>query len=156
MTGDATESILRPENEKSDTKHTQNQPAQNNKRPLTAKQAAFVDEYLKDNNATQAAIRAGYSAKSANKIVGRLTVNAGIVAALAVRRAEIAKKSELTVRQVLDDLEYGIRIAREKQDLAAIARLSELRGRYLSMFTDNINERQERISINVLRREDRV
>ena len=30
---------------------------------LTAKQQAFVDEYLKDLNATQACIRAGYSAK---------------------------------------------------------------------------------------------
>jgi len=125
------------------------------KRNLTAKQAAFVDEYLKDNNATQAAIRAGYSAKTANNIVGRLLVNAGISAALAVRRAEIAKKTELTVQQVLDDLDYGIKIARQKQDLAAIARLSELRGRYLSMFTDNVNERQERISINITKRDDR-
>ena len=33
---------------------------------LTDKQARFVDEYLVDLNATQAAIRAGYSAKTAN------------------------------------------------------------------------------------------
>ena len=32
---------------------------------MTPKQAAFVDEYLIDLNATQAAIRAGYSAKTA-------------------------------------------------------------------------------------------
>ncbi len=35
---------------------------------LTAKQQRFVDEYLKDLNATQAAIRAGYSKKSAASI----------------------------------------------------------------------------------------
>jgi phage terminase small subunit len=33
--------------------------------PLTAKQECFVEEYLIDLNATQAAIRAGYSAKTA-------------------------------------------------------------------------------------------
>jgi phage terminase small subunit len=34
---------------------------------LTAKQKAFVHEYLTDLNATQAAIRAGYSEKTANE-----------------------------------------------------------------------------------------
>lgn len=36
--------------------------------PLTAKQQRFVDEYLKDLNATQAAIRAGYSKRTAKSI----------------------------------------------------------------------------------------
>ncbi len=35
---------------------------------LTAKQQRFCDEYLVDLNATQAAIRAGYSKKNANNI----------------------------------------------------------------------------------------
>ena len=35
---------------------------------LTAKQKRFCDEYLKDLNATQAAIRAGYSEKTAKQI----------------------------------------------------------------------------------------
>lgn len=37
------------------------------KRKLTPKQSRFIDEYLIDLNATQAAIRAGYSAKTANE-----------------------------------------------------------------------------------------
>lgn len=39
---------------------------------LTAKQLTFCEEYTKDLNATQAAIRAGYSEKSANKIASQL------------------------------------------------------------------------------------
>ncbi len=35
---------------------------------LTPKQQRFVEEYLIDLNATQAAIRAGYSEKTANEI----------------------------------------------------------------------------------------
>ena len=39
---------------------------------LTPRQARFVDEYLIDLNATQAAIRAGYSAKTAQPQSSRL------------------------------------------------------------------------------------
>ncbi|NCB17068.1 MAG: terminase small subunit, partial [Synergistales bacterium] len=38
------------------------------KNGLTPKQAAFVREYLIDKNATQAAIRAGYSPRTADRI----------------------------------------------------------------------------------------
>ena len=44
-----------------------------NKRPLTDKQQRFVAEYLVDLNATQAAIRAGYSTKTADDILKKTT-----------------------------------------------------------------------------------
>lgn len=47
-------------------------------RGLNAKQAAFCREYLIDLNATQAAIRAGYAAKSADVEGSRLLVNAKV------------------------------------------------------------------------------
>ena len=49
---------------------------------LTAKQQAFVDEYLVDFNATQAAIRAGYSVKDADKIGTVLLRNTRIKAVI--------------------------------------------------------------------------
>lgn len=45
---------------------------------LTLKQELFCKEYMVDLNATQAAIRAGYSRKTANNQVGQLLVNIGI------------------------------------------------------------------------------
>ena len=45
---------------------------------LTEKQKKFVDEYLIDLNATQAAIRAGYSEKTARSIGQRLLTNVDI------------------------------------------------------------------------------
>jgi phage terminase small subunit len=47
---------------------------------LSDKQRAFVMEYIKDFNATRAAIRAGYSEKTANQQGPRLLVNVGIKA----------------------------------------------------------------------------
>ncbi len=45
---------------------------------LTDRQERFCEEYLVDLNATQAAIRAGYSRKTANQQGSRLLVNVGI------------------------------------------------------------------------------
>lgn len=45
---------------------------------LTVRQQRFVDEYLIDLNATQAAVRAGYTATNAN-VIGPGLVNVGIV-----------------------------------------------------------------------------
>lgn len=45
---------------------------------MTVKQKRFCEEYLVDCNATQAAIRAGYSEKSARQIADRLLTNADI------------------------------------------------------------------------------
>ena len=49
---------------------------------LTAQQRVFVAEYLKDRNATQAAIRAGYSAKTAEQIGYQLLQKTSVAAAI--------------------------------------------------------------------------
>lgn len=64
---------------------------------LTAKQQRFCDEYLIDLNATQAAIRAGYSARSARQIADRNMSNDDIKKYIAARMAE--KESELIADQ---------------------------------------------------------
>lgn len=55
---------------------------------MTEKQEAFCREYLIDYNATQAAIRAGYSEKGANGQGTRLLANASIKSRLAELKAE--------------------------------------------------------------------
>ena len=50
---------------------------------LTAQQRIFVAEYLKDRNATQAAIRAGYSAKTAEQIGYQLLQKTSVAQAIA-------------------------------------------------------------------------
>lgn len=71
---------------------------------LTAKQARFVDEYLVDLNATQATIRAGYSAKGAEVQGHRLLNNAKIATAVAEAQARRAERTEITVDRVLQEL----------------------------------------------------
>lgn len=71
---------------------------------MTPKQEAFVREYLIDLNATQAAIRAGYSPSGASVEGHRLLANAKIAAAIAVGQRERAEKAGVTAERVLAEL----------------------------------------------------
>lgn len=69
---------------------------------LTDKQARFVDEYLVDLNATQAAIRAGYSAKTANEQGARLLANVSVQNAIRERQEVLKMKTEITQEWVVE------------------------------------------------------
>jgi phage terminase small subunit len=71
---------------------------------LTPKQARFVDEYLIDLNATQAAIRAGYSERTANEQGSRLLANVSVAAAIAERRQKLAEKAGVTQERIVAEL----------------------------------------------------
>jgi len=72
---------------------------------MTPRQQRFVDEYLVDLNATQAAIRAGYSARTANEQGTRLLANASIAAA--VQSAQQSRSDRVQITQ--DDVLRGLR-----------------------------------------------
>lgn len=71
---------------------------------LTPKQARFVDEYLIDLNATQAAIKAGFSEKTAYSLGQRLLKNVEVRAAISARQAARAERTEITQDRVLQEL----------------------------------------------------
>ena len=71
---------------------------------MTPKQSRFIDEYLIDLNATQAAIRAGYSAKTAYSAGERLLRNVEVQSALTERMKDREKRTEITQDMVLREL----------------------------------------------------
>lgn len=73
-------------------------------RPLNPKQQRFVDEYLIDLNATQAAIRAGYSAKTAAETGYENLRKPQIAAAVAARQAKASARAESSREYVLANL----------------------------------------------------
>lgn len=70
---------------------------------LTPKQQKFVQEYLVDLNATQAAIRAGYSEKTAGAIGHENLMKPEIAAAIAEARKTVAEKLGITAERVLTE-----------------------------------------------------
>lgn len=70
---------------------------------LTPKESRFVDEYMVDLNATQAVIRAGYSAKSARQIASENLSKPHIQAAIANARAEQQQRTKIEADRVLTE-----------------------------------------------------
>lgn len=73
-------------------------------RKLTPKQKRFCDEYLIDLNATQAAIRAGYSEKTACEQGARLLTNVKVQEYIQKRKQDRVERTEITQDMVLREL----------------------------------------------------
>lgn len=71
---------------------------------LTAKQQRFCDEYLIDLNATQAAIRAGYSERTAEEQGCRLLRNVKVQKYIQNRKQDRIERTEITQDMVLKEL----------------------------------------------------
>ncbi len=72
---------------------------------MPPRQQRFVDEYLVDPNATQAAIKAGYSAKTAESAGSRMLRNVKVASAIAAAREKRAVKVGLSQQRVLEEVE---------------------------------------------------
>ncbi|CAA2136743.1 terminase small subunit [Hyphomicrobium sp. ghe19] len=71
---------------------------------LTPKQRRFVENYLLDLNATQAAIRAGYSKRTAQEQGSQLLNHPTIRIAIDAAKAERSAKTEICAEQVLEEI----------------------------------------------------
>lgn len=126
---------------------------------LTDKQAAFVREYLVDLNATQAAIRAGYSERTASRIGPQLLGKTCVREAIEKAQAKRARRVEVTQDYVLSNLvevversmqrapvldRKGEQVTDEEGravwtfDAKGANRALELLGKHLGIFTDKV------------------
>lgn len=71
---------------------------------LTDKQIRFCEEYLVDMNGTQAAIRAGYSEKTANEQASRLLANVNIQEKIRGLKQELSERTMVNAQKVIDEL----------------------------------------------------
>lgn len=103
---------------------------------LTDKQAAFVREYLVDKSVTQAAIRAGYSERTAAKIGSELRQKPHIKAALDRELKAQAARTLITADQVLLDINQLADKAAKSGEFHAAIRGKELIGKHYKLFTE--------------------
>lgn len=120
---------------------------------ITPKQQRFVDEYLIDLNATQAATRAGYSAKTAGQIGEKLLRKVEIQHALTARMKARETRTEITQDYVLSTIRNTVERCSQaepvigkdgeptgeyKFDAAAVLKGCELLGKHLGTFRDKV------------------
>lgn len=107
---------------------------------MTPRQRRFIDEYLIDLNATQAAIRAGYSQRTAYSIgeenLKKPEISQAIEAAQASRAARVAVSQD----EVLEGIRRNTRASEEVQDYRTALRGYELLGKHLGMFSDKVKQ----------------
>ncbi|MCG2112411.1 terminase small subunit [Staphylococcus epidermidis] len=146
---------------------------------LTKKQEMFVEEYIIDLNATQAAIRAGYSKKTAGQIgeqnLKKLEIQQAINEKLAEKKEKLIMKQDeilerLTQQGRREATDYQVvitekTVTNEKGDVVAIEKLPEIvevptqnkdvikaletLGKYYVMWTDKQEVTQRNIEINI-------
>ena len=94
---------------------------------MTAKQQRFCDEYLTDLNATQAAIRAGYSKKTANVIAAENLTKPIIKEYIEKRMAE---KEEALIAKQDEVMKYLTAVMRREKSEHVVVTTSEERSFY--------------------------
>ncbi len=106
---------------------------------LTEKQKLFCKEYMVDLNATQAAIRAGYSENSAKEIGCENLTKPNIQEYLEKQMAKRSAKTEITAEYVLETIKETMEKAVNASDLPNTYKGAELLGKHLKLFTDKID-----------------
>jgi hypothetical protein len=107
---------------------------------LTEKQKAFCREYVVDLNATRAAIRAGYSQKTARQIATENLSKPAIQEAIKVLQDERAERTQVDADFVVERLRA---IADQWQkNPSAATRALELLGRHLDIFERDSRQQQ--------------
>ena len=109
--------------------------------PLNAKQQRFAEEYLIDLNATQAAERAGYSAKTAYSIGQRLLKDVEVAAFIQAAMDKRSERTAITADYVLEGIKSVTeRCAAKGEEFNPPSALKgyELLGKHLKMFTDKV------------------
>ena len=109
----------------------------NNEIKLTSKQATFINEYLVDLNATQAAIRAGYSKRTAGQIGDENLRKPQIAKAIQESMSQRAERTEISSELVVRGILQVIRRCEgsgEAFDATQALRGYELLGKHLGVF----------------------
>ena len=121
---------------------------------MKPKQQRFVEEYMVDLNATQAAVRAGYSKNTAAEQGHQLLQKTSIIEAVQVAQDAVSKRIEVTV----DDVVTGLLAEAEGQEdstpASRVAAWSHL-GKHLGMDRKDINLRLEQKHADKMSQDER-
>lgn len=104
---------------------------------MTVRQKRFCDEYLISLNATQAAIKAGYSPEGAGRNADRMMKNDEIKAYISERIEQLRNERTATAAEVVEFLTEVMRD--EDEGAASRLKAAELLGKRYGLFTDKVN-----------------
>ena len=108
---------------------------------LTKKQKAFVQAYKTNGgNGTQAAIKAGYSEKTAREIAKENIAKPYIKEVLAEHEKQMQEKYNYTVDDMVKELNEELINARAVGNVTASLKAIELKGKAFGLFVDKVEQ----------------
>ena len=105
--------------------------------------ARFVEEYLIDLNATQAAIRARYSEKRASEIGYQLLQKTTVLEAIQKAQSKLSEACLVTQKMVIDGLKAEATLTGEGSSHSARVSAWGLLGKHLGMFVEKTENKTE-------------
>ena len=123
-------------------------------KPLSPREEAFCVAYSTIgsetfNNGTKSAIEAGYTEDSARTQAWRMLKKEHIKNRILELYEKNMEENMVTTASVLANLAHDRLMARKHHQYSVAKSCTELEGRYLSMFTDNVNQVGPDVTINV-------
>ncbi len=120
----------------------------NNEKELTAKEEAFCVAYTTIgsetfSNGTTSAVEAGYAEDSARTQAWRMLRKEHIKGRIRELLDKNMEENMVTTGSVLANLAHDRLMARTNHQYSVATRCTELEGKYLAMFTDNIADKTE-------------
>ena len=106
---------------------------------MTERRERFVVEYLKCGNATQAAIRAGFSKKTAGAAGARLLKDVSISTSIVAAKAPALEEAQITLVGHLSELERLRELSKKAGQMSAAIAAETNRGKVAGFYV----ERQE-------------
>jgi len=116
---------------------------------LTAKQELFVSEYMKDLNATQAAIRAGYSQHTARAIGAENLTKPAIAEAIVKAKAEIMNRNEITVDSLAEMHIDAYKLAKELEIPSTMTTAATNLGKLTGLHVDKAAVKHEGLKVTL-------
>lgn len=117
---------------------------------LNVRQQKFVDEYLIDFNATQAALRAGYSAKTAYSKGHELLKHVEIRKVISEQIESTLDASKSQIKKKLIEFWEGVALGNKSKSMKYKLKASEYLGKYAGAWKDDINvNNTNNVQINI-------
>jgi len=120
---------------------------------MTPKQAAFVSEYMIDHNGTQAAIRAGYSKRTARQQAVELLAADDIRHAIQAAELSAQLRNSITLDDLLSELEDARQLAKGEGQASAMVSATMSKAKMLGFDKPQPSNGQQQgeITVNVIK-----
>ena len=116
---------------------------------LTAKQELFVSEYMKDLNATQASIRAGYSQHTARAIGAENLTKPAIADAIVIAKSEVKNRNEITVDSLAEMHIDAYKLAKELEIPSTMTTAATNLGKLTGLHVDKAAVKHEGLKVTL-------